>query len=188
LNGVQFCDCSCSCVYCDFEFLKFVFSTLRSRSCFINSTNYFLSTWGAYGALLWISIPSNVYVYIISKLYIYNFQKVFFSCDMTYSFVGHDSCICVWQCKKVFVYLCETWLILVGPCLFIRVTLLILTSEQSVKVSIVLLETTFNRLKFYSLKHLDRNIYRLTSRCPIVTVQDMFSQWVCTKTDKLRWA
>ena len=34
LNGVQFCDCSCSCVYCDFEFLKFVFSTLRSRSCF----------------------------------------------------------------------------------------------------------------------------------------------------------
>jgi len=34
LNGVRFCDCSCSCVYCDFEFLKFVFSTLRSRSCF----------------------------------------------------------------------------------------------------------------------------------------------------------
>ena len=27
----------------------------------LNSTNYFLSTWGAYGALLWISIPSNVY-------------------------------------------------------------------------------------------------------------------------------
>jgi len=34
LNGVQFCDCSCSCAYCDFEFLRFVFSTLRSRSCF----------------------------------------------------------------------------------------------------------------------------------------------------------
>ena len=34
LNGVQFCDWSCSCVYCDFEFLKFVFSTLRSRSWF----------------------------------------------------------------------------------------------------------------------------------------------------------
>ena len=34
LNGVQFCDCSSSCVYCDFELLRFVFSTLRSRSCF----------------------------------------------------------------------------------------------------------------------------------------------------------
>ena len=43
----------------------------------LNSTNYFLSTWGAYGALLWISIPSNIYVYIFSKLYIYNIQKVF---------------------------------------------------------------------------------------------------------------
>ena len=43
----------------------------------LNSTNYFLSTWRAYGALLWRSIPSNVYIYIISKLYIYNIQKVF---------------------------------------------------------------------------------------------------------------
>ena len=34
IYGVQFCDYSCSCVYCDFEFLKFVFSTLQSRSCF----------------------------------------------------------------------------------------------------------------------------------------------------------
>jgi len=34
LNGVQFCDCSCSCVYCDSEFVNFVFSTLRSRNCF----------------------------------------------------------------------------------------------------------------------------------------------------------
>ena len=34
IGGVQFCDYSCSCVYCDFEFSKFVFSTLRSRSCF----------------------------------------------------------------------------------------------------------------------------------------------------------
>ena len=34
LNGVQFCDCSCSCVYCNSEFSKFVFSTLRSGSCF----------------------------------------------------------------------------------------------------------------------------------------------------------
>ena len=34
LNGVQFCDCSCSCVYFDCEFGEFVFSTLRSRSCF----------------------------------------------------------------------------------------------------------------------------------------------------------
>jgi len=44
----------------------------------LNSTNYFLSTQVAYGALLWISLPSNVYVYIISKLYIHNISKVCF--------------------------------------------------------------------------------------------------------------
>jgi len=37
IGSVQFCDYSCSCVYCDFEFLKFVLSTLRSRSCFNNN-------------------------------------------------------------------------------------------------------------------------------------------------------
>ena len=32
LAAFSFAICSCSCVYCDFEFLEFVFSTLQSRS------------------------------------------------------------------------------------------------------------------------------------------------------------
>ena len=56
LNGVQFCDCSCSCVYCDFEFLKFVFSTLRSRSCFQLTISFLLE--GREGLLLLIDIIS----------------------------------------------------------------------------------------------------------------------------------
>jgi len=41
------CDLSCSCVYCDFEFLRFVFSTLKSRSC-LQLTNSCL-IWGHEG-------------------------------------------------------------------------------------------------------------------------------------------
>ena len=37
----SFAICSCSCVYCDFEFVKFVFSTLQSRSCW-QLTNFCL--------------------------------------------------------------------------------------------------------------------------------------------------
>ena len=76
LNGVQFCDCSGSCVYCDLNFWS-SYSPRFGVEVVLNSTNCFLSTWGAYGALLWIIIPSNVHVYAISKLYIYNIQKVF---------------------------------------------------------------------------------------------------------------
>ena len=32
-GGVQFCDLSDSCVYCGFEFLRFVFSTLERNGC-----------------------------------------------------------------------------------------------------------------------------------------------------------
>jgi len=50
LNGVRFCDCSCSCVYCDSEFVKFVFSTLRSRSCFQLTISFVIG--GREGSLL----------------------------------------------------------------------------------------------------------------------------------------
>jgi len=50
------CDFSCSCVYCDFEFFKFVFSTLRSRSCFQLTNSCLLG--GREGSLLWIDILS----------------------------------------------------------------------------------------------------------------------------------
>ena len=50
LNGVQFCNCSCSYVYCDFEFMNFVFSTLQSRSCFQLTISFVLG--GREGSLL----------------------------------------------------------------------------------------------------------------------------------------
>jgi len=50
------CDFSCSCVYCDFEFLKFVFSMLQSRSCFQLTNSCLLR--GREGLLLWIGILS----------------------------------------------------------------------------------------------------------------------------------
>jgi len=56
IGGVQFCDFLCSCVYCDFEFLKFVFSTLQSRSCWQLTNSCLLR--GFEGSLLWIDILS----------------------------------------------------------------------------------------------------------------------------------
>jgi len=56
LNGVQFCNCACSCVYCDSEFVKFVSSTLRSSSCFQPTISFLLR--GRKGSLLWIDIVS----------------------------------------------------------------------------------------------------------------------------------
>jgi len=47
LSGVQFCDCSCSCKYCDFEFWISCSQHFWRRSC-LNSTKYFLSTWGVW--------------------------------------------------------------------------------------------------------------------------------------------
>ena len=56
IGGVQFFDFSCSCVYCDFEFLKFVFSTLQSRNSFQLTNSCLLR--GHEGSLLWIDILS----------------------------------------------------------------------------------------------------------------------------------
>ena len=53
--GVQF-GFLCSCVYCDFEFLKFVFSTLLSRSCWQLTNSCLLR--GLEGSLLWIDMLS----------------------------------------------------------------------------------------------------------------------------------
>ena len=50
----SFAICSCSCVYCDFEFLKFVFSTLPSRSCWQLTNSCSLR--GLEGSSLWIDI------------------------------------------------------------------------------------------------------------------------------------
>jgi len=47
---------SCSCVYYDFEFLKFVFSTLQSRSCWQLTNSCLLR--GLEGSLPWIDILS----------------------------------------------------------------------------------------------------------------------------------
>jgi len=54
------CDFSCSCVYCDFEFLKFVFSTLQSRSCSQLTNSCLLR--GHAGSLLWIDILSFLFL------------------------------------------------------------------------------------------------------------------------------
>ena len=69
IGSVQFCDFSCSCVYCDFEFLKFVFSTLQSRSCW-QLTNFCLLR-GFEGSLLWIDILCFCYRFgIFSKRFV----------------------------------------------------------------------------------------------------------------------
>jgi len=50
----SFAICSCSCVYCDFEFWNFVFSTLQGRSCWQLTNSCLLR--GLEGSMLWIDI------------------------------------------------------------------------------------------------------------------------------------
>ena len=54
LNGVQLCDRSSSCVYCDCELCNSCFQRFWSKS-WLGSTSYFLSTWGA----SWIVVVNN---------------------------------------------------------------------------------------------------------------------------------
>jgi len=64
---------SCSCVYCDFEFLKYVFSTIQSRSCWQLTNSCLLR--GLEGLLLWIDILS----FLLPIWYIF---EVFVGCQV----------------------------------------------------------------------------------------------------------
>jgi len=75
LNGVQFCDCSCSCVYCDVEFLKFVFSTLRSRRCFQFNWLFPFYLGGVWHIVMNKYPIKCLHIYNLQIIYINNIQK-----------------------------------------------------------------------------------------------------------------
>jgi len=62
LNGVQFCDCSCCCVYCDYEFWNPCFQRFWSRSCICIQLAIFVLFGGHRGLSLWIIIVSFCYL------------------------------------------------------------------------------------------------------------------------------
>ena len=114
---------SCSCVYCDFEFLRFVFSTLQSRSCWQLTNSCLLRglEGSSYGQASYVLVTDLVYFrsvcWVLSTLNMLSFAFLSLFCNCLlilvlkscnyYKYVLRPKIRCIDVCK-----ICMCWLIL----------------------------------------------------------------------------